>query len=221
MHVLPPQEPAGRRYSGIRNRGAQSHAVGRRFSDADFDRAVRHGLRPDGTSVAESMPADAFHYMADRDMADLLAYIRSVKPAGPDIPVPSYGPLFRLALALGMEHTDQYWFGVQKPALDLGSRYARGRQLAMTACGECHTTPLTGAPPPAPKPAPPDLSLVASYSRADFLKFMHTGKAAGNRELPMMSAVARVRLSHFTDAQLNAIYDYLAARGRKLTGSAS
>ncbi len=191
------------------------------FSDADFDRAIRHGLRPDGTSVAEFMPSDAFRYMTDRDMADLLAYIRSVKPAGPDIPVPSYSPLFRVALLLGKEHTDQYWFGVQKPALDLGPRYARGRELAMAACGECHMTPLAGAPPEMPGPRPPDLSLVASYDRADFLKFMHTGKAAGNRELPMMSAVARVRLSHFTDAQLNAIYDYLAARGRKLTGSAS
>ena len=49
----------------------------------------------------------------------------------------------------------------------------------------------------------------------------HTGKAAGNRELPMMSAVARVRLGHLSDADLNALYDYLAARGRKLTGSGS
>jgi len=46
-----------------------------------------------------------------------------------------------------------------------------------------------------------------------------TGKAAGNRELPLMSTVARVRFRHFSDGELNAIYDYLAARGRKLTGS--
>jgi len=60
---------------------------------------------------------------------------------------------------------------------------------------------------------------VASYDRATFLNFMHTGKAAGNRELAMMSAAARVRFSHFTDDDLNAIYDYLFARGKKLTGS--
>jgi hypothetical protein len=50
---------------------------------------------------------------------------------------------------------------------------------------------------------------------------MRTGKAVGNRELPMMSAVARVRVSHLGDTDLNALYDYLAARGRKLTGSGS
>jgi hypothetical protein len=35
----------------------------------------------------------------------------------------------------------------------------------------------------------------------------------------MMSTVARVRMSKLTDAELNALYDYLAARGRKLTGT--
>jgi hypothetical protein len=48
---------------------------------------------------------------------------------------------------------------------------------------------------------------------------MHTGKAAGNRVLPMMSAVARVRISHLSDADMNALYNYLVARGKKLTGS--
>lgn len=107
------------------------------FSDADFDRAVHHGLRPDDTSVAEFMPWDAFQYMSTQDM-------------------------------------DQYWFARQKPALDLGPSYARGLELAMSACGECHMTPLSGGPPEIPGLRPPDLSLVAAYGRADFLKLMHT-----------------------------------------------
>src|SRR5262249_6410865 len=114
-------------------------------------------------------------------------------------------------------HMDQFWFGVQKPALELGPHYARGRALVMAACGECHMTALTGPPPFVPPPRPPDLSLVASYDRADFDKFMRTGKAVGNRELPLMSAAARARFSHFSDNELEEIYDYLAARGRKLT----
>jgi len=188
------------------------------FSDTDFERAVRHGLRPDGTSVAEFMPSDSFRYMPDRDLADILAYVRSLPPAGTDIPFPSYGLKARIGFLRGDAHTDQYWFALQKAALDLGPHYARGRVVAMTACGECHMTPLSGQPENTPPPRPPDLSLVASYSRADFLTLMHTGKAAGNRELPMMSAAARVRFSHFSGDDLNALYDYLSARGRKLTG---
>jgi cytochrome c553 len=188
------------------------------FSDADFDRAVRRGLRPESSSVAEFMPSDAFHYMADADMADIVTYIRSLKPAGEDIPFPSYDLKSRLGLLLGDFHMDQFWFGVQGPALDLGPRYARGRELAMAACGECHMTALTGPPAFLPPPRPPDLALVASYERADFIRLMRTGKAAGNRELPLMSATARARFSHFDDVELAEIYDYLVARGRKVTG---
>src|SRR3954464_7954333 len=61
------------------------------FSDADFDRAVRRGLRPDGTSTAETMPSEAFQYMPDSDATAIISYIRSLKPAGADIPEPSYG----------------------------------------------------------------------------------------------------------------------------------
>ncbi|HEX3945694.1 MAG TPA: c-type cytochrome [Rhizomicrobium sp.] len=190
------------------------------FSDADFDRAIRKGLRPNGTSVAEAMPADAFQYMPDGEVTAIISYIRSLKPAGADIPSPSFGLLPRVGVLAGKAHTDAYWFGTQKRALDLGLHYARGREIAMSACGECHMTALTGGPEGIPGPRPPDLSLVASYERADFLKFMHTGKAAGNRELPMMSAVARVRISHLSDVELNQLYDYLAARGRKLAGMA-
>lgn len=204
-------------FAGLFSRNLTTLA--KRFADSDFDRAIRRGLRPDGTSVAEAMPSDAFQFMSDSDLADIVAYIRSRKPAGTDVPVPSYGLLSRVGFVAGQTHTDAFWFSTQKPALDLGPRYARGRQIAMTACGECHMTALTGGPEGIPGPRPPDLSLVASYERHDFLKFMRTGKAAGNRELPMMSAVARVRISHLTDADLDALYDYLAARGRKLTGA--
>ncbi len=191
------------------------------FSDADFDRAVRRGLRPDGTSVAEPMPSDSFQYMPDADLADIVAYVRAQPAAGADVPVPSYDMASRYQFVAGKAHTDQHWFGLQKPALDLGAHYAKGRMLAMTACGECHTTTLTGATEPFSEGVqPPDLSLVAAYERADFVNFLRTGKAAGNRELPLMSEIARARFSHFTEAEIGALYEYLAARGRKLTSSA-
>ncbi len=184
------------------------------FSDADFDHAIRRGLRPDGTSVAEEMPADAFQFVTDADLGDMVSYIRSLPPAGADIAPPSYDLKARYKLLYGGGKVDAMWFADQKPALDLGPNYARGRQLAMAACGECHTTSLHGQPG-----ATPDLLIVASYDRADFVHFMRTGKAAGNRELPLMSDTARQRFSHFDDAELGQIYDYLAARGQKLTAS--
>lgn len=187
------------------------------LSDADFDHAIRRGLRPDGTSLDEGMPSDSFQYMADADLAAIISYIRSLAPAGATIPQPGYDLRARWQILQGTKKMVRGWFPQQTPALRLGSRYARGRELAMTACGGCHGTSLEGQDG---SPAPPNLTLVASYPRADFMKLMHTGKAAGNRELPLMSSAARLRFSHFADAELNALYDYLVARGKKLTASA-
>jgi mono/diheme cytochrome c family protein len=152
--------------------------------------------------------------MSDADMGDILSYLRSLPPAGAEIAAPSYDILGRIQFLQGKKHTDQFWFSMQKSARDLGTRFARGRALAMTACGECHMTALTGGPPDIPGPRPPDLSLVASYDESDFIKLMRTGKAAGNRELPLMSATARNRFAHFSDSEIAALYDYLVARGR-------
>jgi mono/diheme cytochrome c family protein len=48
------------------------------FSDADFERAIRQGLRPDRTSVV-LMPSFAYRTMRDRDLGDIVAYLRSLK----------------------------------------------------------------------------------------------------------------------------------------------
>ena len=71
------------------------------FSDQDFDHAIRHGLRPDGTSVAEYMPSDAFQYMSNADLSDILAFIRAYPPHGVAHAVPSYGIVQRFALLIG------------------------------------------------------------------------------------------------------------------------
>jgi mono/diheme cytochrome c family protein len=102
-----------------------------------------------------------------------------------------------------------------KPARDLGPATARGRYLATIACAECHQSDF--APRPDQFFKTPDLLLVASYEHSEFVTLMRTGKAAGNRELPVMSETARKRFAAFTDEEIDAIYDYLAARGRKLT----
>ena len=191
--------------------------LARSLSDADFDRIIRRGLRPDGTAVAEFMPSDSYQYMTDNDLAAILGFIRSLPGAGESSPAPSFGLYDRYQFLTGTRKTVLDWFPTQKQAIDMGQRYARGRSMAMAACGECHTTSLGGQP--GPPGSPVDLSIVAAYDRVTFVNFMHTGKAAGNRELPMMSTVARVRFSHFTDEEITEIYAYLVARGQKLTGT--
>lgn len=45
----------------------------------------------------------------------------------------------------------------------------------------------------------PDLLIMAAYDEAAFRRLMREGIAIGNRELQIMSPVARGRFVHFTD----------------------
>jgi cytochrome c1 len=51
--------------------------------------------------------------------------------------------------------------------------------------------------------------MAAAYDIEQFKHFMRTGKAAGDRELKMMSGVARGRYKHLTDSELEAVHNYL------------
>ena len=53
--------------------------IGSQFTDEDFVRVLRHGVKPDGTSVFV-MPASDFYYLSDQDLGDVIAYIKSVPP---------------------------------------------------------------------------------------------------------------------------------------------
>ncbi len=179
------------------------------FSDADFDRAIRQGIRPDGKSLLV-MPSSAFANFSDDDVASIIAYLRSLPPKGAASPDPRAGLLVRALLVTG-----QYRTSADTPVgvgpVDLGPRYAEGRHLAQTICAVCHAADLGGMPPGS-FITTPDLAIAAAYDRADFHTLMRSGKAAGGRELGLMSQTARGNFSAFTDAEIDAIYDYLVAR---------
>src|ERR1700728_1432557 len=46
------------------------------YSFADFARAVRLGVRPDGTRLYPAMPYTAYAKMSDEDLQDLFAYLQ-------------------------------------------------------------------------------------------------------------------------------------------------
>lgn len=52
------------------------------WQEADFAKAIRTGIRPDGTQLATSMPWPAFQQMSDEEVSALWLYLQSV-PAKP------------------------------------------------------------------------------------------------------------------------------------------
>lgn len=118
------------------------------WNDADFVRTMRWGISPDGTHYVPAFPFPYFARLSDGDLADLKAFLDSLKP----VPHPVAGPenlaLFaraRAAIGIAMAGMSA---SPPAPASESGP-VARGAYLVATVgrCGDCHT-PLTwlGAP---------------------------------------------------------------------------
>jgi mono/diheme cytochrome c family protein len=51
-----------------------------RWSDAELIRAIREGIRPDGSLIGPPMPFEVYRGMSDTDVAAIVAYLRTVDP---------------------------------------------------------------------------------------------------------------------------------------------
>lgn len=181
------------------------------YSIQELDRLIRHGIRPDGTSLILGMPSDMFHHLSDEDFAAIIAFLRSQAPGDVRHPDPRIGPLARLFLfqykqifgtILAAEMIDHDMPRIV-PAKDDVTTY--GRYLALTVCTECHGADLRGMP----NDFAPSLALVSAYSVEDFRKLMRTGEPIGGRQLELMARVAVSRFSHLTDREISSLHAYL------------
>jgi cytochrome c553 len=185
----------------------------REYSTPQLEAIIRGGVRPNGRSVI-IMPSDMFSPLTDQDLGKIIAYLRSVPPKTGPTREARVGPLARLMFVMGK--FEPVADGVHRAAI-LTKEFplpsdpnAHGAYLARTVCTECHGLDLRGQPGRSP-----DLSIAASYSPAQFTQLMRTGKPRVERELKLMSGVARRRFSHFTDAEIAALHKYLLARANK------
>lgn len=112
-----------------------------RWSDADFIRALRHGVSPSGEHYFPAFPFPSFTGMTDADMRDLKAYIFTLpavdKPSRPhDLLLP-----FRWRGLLGAWKWMFFTPGPHRGDPARPARWNRGAYLvrAVVHCGECHT----------------------------------------------------------------------------------
>jgi len=178
---------------------------------AVFEAALRHGIAADGSAVY-SMPSYNFMRLRDADVADIYAYLQSVRNQQVPLPAASTPWSIRWDLARGSDQAIAGFLALVPPlkrTQDPDPRMARGEYLAMTTCIECHGFSLR-ADSPFPGENAPDLIVIAGYDEPTFTHLMRTGKAIGERELPMMSGVARGRFAHFTDEEVHDLYAFLS-----------
>ena len=186
------------------------------YSDAMLERAIRQGVRLDGTPLW-GMPSEIFTELDPADLAALIAYLRTWPPAGEVHPRIVFGPRGRREVAAGnYKPTSELVRETRgQGPVRFDAAHDQARYMIRATCAECHGLTISGRPGDGEERGTPDLAIAGAYTRADFHRLLRTGVAAGGRQVGLMSQVARNRFSHLTDAEVDAIYDYLAARARR------
>jgi len=196
------------------NLTAGAGGVGSRYSDADWVRAIRYGVRPNGKPLL-FMPSSYFAKLSDEDLGAIIAYLKSVAPVDRAQEASHLRPLGRLLLLLGEYVLPVETGDVAAPmptAPPVGRTANYGAYLvAVGGCAECHGPELAGAAPVEPDAAP-GANLTPSgnlghWSEAEFINTLRTGTRPDGTALrnPMPWWV----FAQQTDDELGAIYRYL------------
>ena len=179
--------------------------VARSYTDAQLERAIRHGISADGRNLIV-MPSDMYYHLSDSDLAKLIAFLRQVPAASDTLRPTRVGPLGYFGLATGKFETTPSLIDHDAPRLDASpdaEPVTRGRYLASTTCTECHGTQFEGGDDI------PALSIVAGYSEEAFRTLLRTGVPLDGRELGLMKSVALGRTANFTDQEIAAVFAFL------------
>ena len=203
-----------------RGRGGIATAM----TDADFVRAIRYGVRSDGTSLI-MMPSEVFTFFTDADLGALIAYVRQLPPIDRVVPTTRFRFLGRTLLALGRlsiltapktHHVPRG--GVV--AAEASTEY--GRYLAdVSGCHGCHGFGLSGGRVAGPPGLPPAANLtpagLGQWREADFFRAIREGKRPDGSALdPFMPWPTYAGM---TDAELHALWVYLQSVPPKPSGN--
>lgn len=188
--------------------------VGSFYSDADWIRAIRHGVGHDGRALM-IMQSNAFYYLSNDDLGALIAYLKNIPPVDNNLSERRIELLGKLMMAVGLFPTpavdkiDHAGPMPLSPEPEVSVAY--GEYLSHN-CTECHGLNLNGAPfgPPGQEIPTPNLTLgggLAKWSEEDFFKTMRTGMTPNLR--PLSEEMPWKNFSQMTDDELKAIWFYL------------
>jgi mono/diheme cytochrome c family protein len=191
--------------------------IGSTYTDADWLRALRHGIRPNGENLI-IMPAEFYTKFDLNDLADMIAYLKTLPPVDREIPTRAIALMPKMMLGLGVIPATELLpahkidhAAVPQPAPARGATVAYGGYLAMI-CAGCHGDTLTGTPPNAEGDIPaPNLTRsgeLGNWSEADFLTTLQTGVTPEGKSLDPVQ-MPWPRIGSADDEDLQAIWLYL------------
>lgn len=184
------------------------------YDAAAWVRLMRAGTKADGT-LAIGMPNAAHQRLTDREIADLVAYVRSA----PQVPSADLGatrlwPLARLGMVTGKFRVETLAGDPPESPQVLAQRGTpdRGEHLAYIACSGCHGHDLEGGD--ATTHHAPPLEVAKAYDAQSFARLLRTGITLAGKDSAtgMMSQVSRRHFSSLTADEIADLHAYLERR---------
>ena len=182
-----------------------------KYSDADLEKLIRHGEPKDGREFW-FMPVESFQFLSDKDLAAVVAYLRTLNPAGKELPPFKFNRVEIRDVQQGLLGNAKAQIAKYRndPPPDMGQQHALGRYVAQTVCSACHNNALQGW-----EGFTPNLDIAGAYSEAELTHLLTTGEGKVKKDLGMMSAVARNHFSKFTPNERSAVIRYVKARAER------
>jgi mono/diheme cytochrome c family protein len=202
-----------------------------RWTDAQFLRALREGVRPDGANYFPVFPYPSFTGITDRDALAIKAYLFSL-PA-----VRQQNRPHDVSFPFSWRFLQTGWKllfftpGPFQPIPDRSAAYNRGAYLvsALAHCGECHTPRnflgamrsgqwLAGTPDGpdgqlVPNITPDPGTGIGKWEKEDVVELLKTGATPEQSKVKgAMREVIEDGLKYLRDGDLEAIADYLFAQ---------
>ena len=196
------------------------------YGPADWDRAVRHGVASSGLPTV--MPAEDFQLMSDQELADVVAYIRSMPPVDNEVVTVDLGPVGTVLLALGQlrfaadvipTHTAPH--GARPPETEVTAEF--GEHLA-GVCTGCHRADLSGGPVPGGDPSwPPARNLtphkdgLGAWTYEDFARALREAKRPDGSDLQAPMSMITGFTRNMSETEIQALWTYLRSVPRVAT----
>jgi Cytochrome c, mono- and diheme variants len=199
------------------------NGIGTRFTDADYVRAIRHGVGTDGKTLF-FMPSGAFYHFNDADLGAVIAYVKSLPPADQTVPSQrAIGPIARavyLTSDFPLLSAERVPVGEPRaPDVRPGPTKEYGEYLTKAGgCTMCHGASLSGGNK-VEGVVTANLTPggeVGKWTEADFTKAIRTGVKPNGTILS--AAMPWPYAKNMTDDELHATWAYIHSLPPKKTG---
>ena len=187
---------------------------GKDYTELDYVRAIRRGVKPDSTSLIV-MPSEVFTHLTQQDLGAVVAFLMKAPPVHREVPKSGFGPVGRALLATGKMNIlvagkTPHLTPVESVPIDTTPAY--GKYIAdISGCHGCHGYGLSGGRVAGPPGLPPASNLtpsgIGNWKEADLVRALREGKRPDGTVLNEFMPWKVFR--GMTDAEIHAIWLYL------------